>query len=194
MLKNLVKTFLALTAAFLAAKSAQGHHFKGLPHNDYFENYPQVPSLEFLYDDGRWEMFVTIFNFDGIDLDNVQDRDLVRFYVFVYDLKEDRVYKGGADFEFFSDGSPIGGVKGAKTEQENIFVLQQRFKDQSDLALKAYLKDGQGAVHTIELPFQIKKSLWQKARVPILIIIFFFLIGAVKACIRRKEVYEKECH
>jgi len=33
----------------VTAPSTEAHHFKGLPHFNYFENYPQVPQEEYIW-------------------------------------------------------------------------------------------------------------------------------------------------
>ena len=43
--------------------SASAHHFKGLPHYNYFENYPQVPEEEFLGDAGNYEVSLVLYDF-----------------------------------------------------------------------------------------------------------------------------------
>ena len=48
----LLPTFLAI---HLGA-AAQAHHFKGMPHFAYFENYPQAPQDEYLAQAGEYEM------------------------------------------------------------------------------------------------------------------------------------------
>ncbi len=41
-----------LLSIALAPATVSAHHFKGLPHYSYFENYPQIPQDEFV---GHWE-------------------------------------------------------------------------------------------------------------------------------------------
>ena len=46
---------ITLFICCLGLSPAFGHHFKGLPHFSYFENYPQVPQDEFLAQAGNYE-------------------------------------------------------------------------------------------------------------------------------------------
>ena len=53
-----VVLFLVVMAA-----CARAHHFKGLPHYNYFENYPQVPEEEFLGEVGSYEVSLVVYDF-----------------------------------------------------------------------------------------------------------------------------------
>lgn len=178
---------ILFTSLLVSIRIADAHHYKGLPHNDYFENYPQVPTLEFLVENDKWEVFMTIFNFDGLDLENVEDNKVVRFYIFLYDIGEDKVYSKPATFEIHNGDGLVSSKTGVFPEQENIYLIQQKLMDQSDLKLKVFLVDEKGKQDIVEIPFQIKKSFWQKAEVPIYIVLFFLLIAVAKFFINRQE-------
>ncbi len=45
----------------LWAPPLAAHHFKGLPHFNYFENYPQIPQDEFLGQFGDYECSLVIY-------------------------------------------------------------------------------------------------------------------------------------
>lgn len=40
---------LMIFLGLVTAPSTEAHHFKGLPHFNYFENYPQVPQEEYIW-------------------------------------------------------------------------------------------------------------------------------------------------
>src|SRR5690554_5005558 len=156
---------------------AWSHHYKGLPHNDYFENYPQVPSLEFVVENEKWEVFLTVFNFDGLDLENVENNKVVRFYIFLYDVLADKVYGKPATFEIYSGDRLVGRKEGVLPEQENTYLVQEELIEQSDLKLRVLFETASGEIDVVELPFQIKKSMWQNFRIPLFIVLFFVLIA-----------------
>ncbi len=57
----MIRFSVLLAAAWLLAVSAaSAHHFKGLPHYNYFENYPQVPEEEFIGEVGDYEVILTV--------------------------------------------------------------------------------------------------------------------------------------
>lgn len=62
-------------AWLLAAGVAAAHHLKGLPHYNYFENYPQVPEEEFVGEVSDYEVSLVVYDFQGINRDNVDSPD-----------------------------------------------------------------------------------------------------------------------
>ncbi len=56
MTRRTILPLLLATAWFLATGVSTAHHFKGLPHYNYFENYPQVPEEEFIGEVGDYEV------------------------------------------------------------------------------------------------------------------------------------------
>ena len=159
---------------------ACAHHYKGLPHNSYFENYPQVPTLEFLHEDDKWEIFLTVFNFQGINLDNVQNRDMLRLYIFLYDVKNDNVYRETVKMEILSRGRVVYSSDNVKSEEENIYSIHQELKYQDDLELHVYFKAKNNEIDLVKLPFKITKSFFEKYGLGISIFIFFIIVGILK--------------
>ena len=72
---------LLVSVSLLGVGSVAAHHFKGLPHYNYFENYPQVPEEEFLGQAGDYEVSLVVYDFQGIDRENVEDPDNVRLFL-----------------------------------------------------------------------------------------------------------------
>ncbi len=171
----------------LAVPLIQGHHYKGLPHYGYFENYPQVPTLEFLKETPRHEVFVTIYNFQGLNMDKVDAPDDVRFYVFVYDLVTDRIYTGEAQFSIYASGKLIHKTGTIKPEQEAIYVLEDKIEQQNDLKLDLTVLGADGERTTISLPIRITQTLFQKYGVVAVVILFFVAVSSLKTILNRRE-------
>lgn len=175
MLKNL----FYILSFFLFISSANAHHYKGLPHNDYFANYPQVPILEFLHEDDSYEIFLTIYNFQGINLESVEDNKMVRFYIFLYDVMKDTPYEKPTRFEVYSHGELIHTEEELLPEEESIYSIHKELNTQDDLELKVYF-DRDGTIEPVTLPFRITKTFFQKYGILFSIVIFFLCIGIAK--------------
>lgn len=178
-MKNIMRIVI-LTCGLLFPLLSFGHHYKGLPHNDYFENYPQVPTLEFLHEDDKWEIFLTVFNFQGIDLDNVQDNDMVRLYIFLYDVRSDSVYGKPVKMEILSRGNVVYSNDKIMAEEESIYSIHKKLAYQDDLELHVHFVGTDGKVDIVKLPFNITKPFFEKYGLGISIVLFFIFVGILK--------------
>ena len=174
--------FLALIAGiFLTSMpDIEAHHYKGLPHYSYFDNYPQIPYLEFIKMDEQFETFITVYNFQGLNLEQVDSPDDVRLYVYLYDLEKDKVFKGEAAFEIYSHDQLIRKIDFIPPEQENIFVIQGKIKEQDRLSLKIKVKKEDGQLASIEIPFQITETFFEKYGLALGIFAFFVTVALIK--------------
>lgn len=177
----LVPTALCLIIfTIVSTEDAFSHHYKGLPHYGYFDNYPQVPYLEFIKETPDYEVFVTVYNFQGLNLEQVESSDDVRLYLYIYDLAADKIYKNEASFEVFSHGELVYRTGKMVPEQESIFVIQKSIEKQDDLLLRVKLHKENDSPVVIEVPFQITKSFFQKYALYIFIALFFGLVIGLK--------------
>lgn len=172
--------FIFIIAVLLGVVTVEAHHYKGLPHYSYFENYPQVPVLEFINETPEYEIFMTVYNFQGLNLEQVESPDDVRLYIYIFDLKQNKVFKGQARFKILSRGQLVYDTKLIDSEQENIFVIQRKIENQDDLFINVEFKDQSGQTVTLEIPFQITKSFFQKYGVYLLIVLFFIIVSSIK--------------
>ncbi len=180
---KIVLFFFILVFSFVS----KGHHYKGLPHYSYFENYPQVPTMEFVGVHNGYEIFVTVYNFQGLDKAVVEDPNVIRLYSFIYHIETEKIYKGLAKFEIYSDKALRYETKWEGPEQENIFVIQKELIKQDDLKLVSYVKNNEGKVVRIDLPFQITKSFLQKFGIYICIGAFFLIVALIKTLSTKSE-------
>ena len=114
-----------LLLVLLAPTVAHAHHNKGLPHYGYFENYPQVPTEEYVVVQGDWEFGGTVFNFQGLDRRSSDTPNDVKLYLYVYDLAGDGPYSGPAEFEVRLDGERVVGFSRQSPDQESIYVSRE---------------------------------------------------------------------
>jgi polyferredoxin len=135
------------------SSSALAHHNKGMPHYGYFENYPQVPTEEYVTLQKGFEFGGTIFNFQGyerIDSDTPND---VKFFLYVYDLKKDKAYLGPADFQILLDDKVITSFSREKVDEEMIYSTRETLPESGDYVMAVTLKSEKGT--RLELPFSV---------------------------------------
>ncbi|MCP4444964.1 MAG: 4Fe-4S binding protein [Myxococcales bacterium] len=136
-----VIAIVALVASFALPSVAQAHHNKGLPHYGYYENYPQVPTDEYVAIRGKWEIGATFFNFQGLtrrDSDTPKD---VKIYAYLYDLEADYAYMGEADFEIRKDGKVIARFERLQVDSEAVYSSRETFPESGDYQLVAIMGD-----------------------------------------------------
>lgn len=172
--------FIFIIFALFVFSPLRAHHYKGLPHYSYFENYPQVPVLEFINETPEYEIFMTVYNFQGLNLEQVESPDDVRLYIYIFDLKQNKVFKGQARFKILSRGQLVYDTKLIDSEQENIFVIQRKIENQDELLMKVEFKGQNEQIVKLEIPFQITKSFFQKYGIYLLIALFFIVVSSIK--------------
>ncbi|MCO4781544.1 MAG: hypothetical protein KC646_04415 [Candidatus Cloacimonetes bacterium] len=157
------------------------HHFKGLPHYGYFENYPQIPQTEFLGQSGKYEISLVIYDFQGINLEDAQHPEEVRLYSVVYDLKENTVYKGPAKVQILDGGRLLEEKIQPQAEEESIYQINRKLDDLGDYSLRLILQDDNN--YQIDVPFVLEsqKTHWGKwISIALLLLLILTAIGARK--------------
>lgn len=172
---------------FMIIGSAKSHHYKGLPHYNYFDNYPQVPIFEYINETEDYTVFITIYNFQGLSLDMVNSPDDVRFYVYLYNLRTDKSYVGEAQFNLYSHGELIKRFINIKQEEERIFSVKAEVKEQDDLILEAIFTDENGKEIIIPTSIEISNSFFDDYGLYIMIALFFLVVGIIKKVSDKQE-------
>jgi len=135
----------------LSPASVSAHHNKGLPHYGYFENYPQVPTEEYVTIDGRWEMGATLFNFQGLDRRQADTPNDVKIYAYIYDLKSDGNFRGAVDFEIRDGDTVVSRFDRVQVDEEAVYSTRETMPASGDYVLVAHF-DG----HVVRLPFHVE--------------------------------------
>jgi polyferredoxin len=137
-----VVSSLAMLFAVFAAAPADAHHNKGLPHYGYYENYPQVPTEEYIRIQGRYEIGATVFNFQGLERRNAETPNDVKIYLYVYDLEADGNYRGAIDFTIVNeDGEAVSKFTRAGVDEEAIYSTRETLPASGEYKLVAKLRD-----------------------------------------------------
>lgn len=151
---------LLLLMALLPSPSLQAHHFKGLPHYNYFENYPQIPEEEFLGQSGRYEFSLVVYDFQGLDRSKLEAPNTVRLFLVVFNLETSGVYIGPATLDILDGGEVIYSEHQESGELENLYSIHQDLPESGDFSLRVTLH-GRGDL-TCEIPFTLssQKTHW----------------------------------
>ena len=182
---------------WITTTSCFAHHFKGLPHYNYFENYPQVPEEEFLGQTAEYEFSLVVYDFQGINRDNVEDPDKVRLFLLIFSLRNTKVYQGPLTLEILDRGKTVHSERHASADLENIYSLHRNLPDTGRYTLRATLHGEQGI--TCEIPFRLssQKVHWGKwVGLVLLTLVIVAAIGGRKARIAmdRKEAHQRAAH
>lgn len=172
--------YILIFTSLMVILPLQAHHYKGLPHYNYFDNYPQVPILEFIEETETYEAFVTIYNFQGLSLDMVEAPNDVRFYVYLYNIPEGKSHLGSANFDIYSHGKLIHKFVEIIQEEESIYTLRSTIKEQDDLMLKISFTNANGEPIVINMPIEITESFWDKYWLYFAIFCFFGTVVIIK--------------
>jgi ferredoxin-type protein NapH len=111
-------------AVLLLPASAMAHHNKGLPHYGYFENYPQVPTQEFIDEDERWEVGAVLFNFQGLERRTSDTPTDVRIFAYIYDLQENHGYKGPLTLHLHHNDQRIVSFERVAADPEGVYTVR----------------------------------------------------------------------
>jgi ferredoxin-type protein NapH len=144
---------LAALAVLLLPLSASAHHNKGLPHYGYFENYPQVPTDEYVQIDGRWESGATVFNFQGLQRRTSETPNDVRIFAYVYDLQKDEGYEGVMSLTVLHKGEEVDSFARMEPNEEAVYVVRVALPSSGDYDLRFEGED-EGKPWSTTLPFR----------------------------------------
>ena len=186
-MKYKIKILSIALLVLFTSLTVSAHHYKGLPHYNYFDNYPQVPILEFIEEREDYAVFVTIYNFQGLSLDMVEAPNDVRFYIYLYDMKVDGSYVGDAAFNIYSHGKLVKKYINIKQEEERIFSIRTELEQQDDLMLESLITQPNGDIISVKMPIKITESFFDKYALYIGILVFFVIVAVIKKSIGKGE-------
>jgi hypothetical protein len=173
-----------LVLQFFSTFQILGHHFKGLPHYNYFENYPQVPEEEFLGQVGEYELSLVVYDFQGIDRVNVADPDKVRLFLVIFNLRENRVYGGRLHFEILDREAVLFSHRFEKAELENLYSLHRDLPSDGQYSIRVTLEDEDFLVGEIPFYLSSQRTHWgHLIAASLIILVTITAIGA-----RRKRI------
>ena len=189
-LYSILSVLAALVVMQIAAPSSLfAHHFKGLPHYNYFENYPQVPEEEFLGQSAGYEFSLVVYDFQGIKRENLDAPNTVRLFLVIFELLSGKVYTGPVTLEVLDGEVPVYTEYQESGAEENLYSIHEEFPDDGDYALRITLHDENGAQCVIPFTLSSQKkpiALWVTAT--FVLLIFVAAVGARKARVKQDRV------
>jgi hypothetical protein len=165
------------------------HHFKGLPHYNYFENYPQVPEEEFIGEAGDYEVSLVVYDFQGINREEVEDPERVRMFMMIFNLRDNRVYGGPLTIEILDRGKVVHTERQESSELENLYSMHQDLPDTGNYALRMTLHGENNLQCTIPFRLSTQKvnwTWWVAGGLGLLVVIG--AIGARKARVKQDRI------
>ena len=183
----MIRPLLLLIGILLSLQSiAFGHHFKGLPHYNYFENYPQAPEEEFIGQAGDYEVSLVVYDFQGINRDKVETPDNVRLFLVIFNLADNTVYGGPLTLEILDRDKVIFTEQMKKSELENLYSMYRELPDTGKYKLRITLHDEDDLVCTI--PFRLSSQIVHWGRwvaISLAILLVITAIGARRARVKQ---------
>jgi hypothetical protein len=186
---------LAVGFFLLASVVSPAHHFKGLPHYNYFENYPQVPEEEFLGQAGEYELSLVVYDFQGIRREDVRDPDKVRLFLVIFNLLNNKVYHGALTLEILDRGKPIHTQRFNQAEQENLYAMHRELPDTGRYSLRVTLHDEKDLQCVVPFGLSTQKIRWGRwIAGGLTVLIAVAAVGARKARIKqdRQEAHARD--
>jgi hypothetical protein len=180
---------LLLTLVLLLPGIASAHHFKGLPHYNYFENYPQTPEEEFIGEVGDYEVSLVIYDFQGINRDQLDDPDMVRMFLMIFNLRDNGVYGGPLTIEILDRDRVVLSERYESSELENLYSMHNDLPNTGKYSMRLTLhaEDNLQCIIPFQLSSQkINWAWWVVGGFGLLIIIG--AIGARKARVRQDRI------
>lgn len=155
-----MRLLLCFLTLILGVLPLHAHHFKGLPHYNYFENYPQTPEEEFLGQSGNYEFSLVIYDFQGINKEDAETPDNVRLFLVAFDLRSDKLYNGAMTMEVRDGDKVIHREKHDSAELENLYSMHQKLPETGDFSLHLILHDVDDLECTIPFKLSSQKINW----------------------------------
>lgn len=183
-------TVLSAVALFtlVGTSTALAHHNKGLPHYGYYENYPQVPTEEYVIIDGHWEMGATLFNFQGLDRTNADTPNDVKIYLYLYDLAADEGYGGPLDVSIMHDGEVVSTFERLSVDEETIYSTRETMPESGDYELVATVN---GEVVTLPFHVELASDRVSWTVIAIIVVPLVLLFGLALIGRRRRRTKPK---
>lgn len=182
------KYLLLIPLSFLLPMWLFAHHFKGLPHFNYFENYPQIPQDEFLAMNDQYEFSLVIYDFQGITKsDNMQPND-VRLYLAIYNLSENTVYNKSLEIHVLDGDRAIKKVAYEHSEEESVYTLNLVLPETGQYSLQVITMID-NVVTKIPFVLSSQKTSYEIWVASLMLLVLIFVIyGARRARIKQDRI------
>ena len=159
-----LRPLMLISVMLTLSTSLDAHHFKGLPHFSYFENYPQIPVDEYIGQCDSYEFSLVIYDFLGINKQDAEQPDDVRLFLVIFNLLENKTYQGPLTLKVMNGDTEVQSKYFTNSVEESIYTLQRKLSESGDFSLKVILHDSAGDIEG-SIPFllsnqKINWALW----------------------------------
>ncbi len=151
---KVVMAMFIFAVSMLHTGDVFAHHYRGLPHYGYFDNYPQVPTEEYIAGEGRFEINFTLYNFQGMQRVDVTQPDDLQIFLVIFDLKRKTTFGGVATIEIRAENTVVARFE-QPAEQESIYFIHTQAPASDDLVMDVSFVDPEGERIVISSPFQL---------------------------------------
>lgn len=149
---------LQIPAALLSfAVVMNAYHFKGLPHYNYFENYPQTPEEEYHGNAGGFEFSLAVFDLQGINKEMAETPDNVRLFLLAYNSRTTKLHNGPLELSLRSGGKEVRAEKFDSADEENIYSILHELDPSKKHSLHITIPGHEIPV-SCEIPFQLSSQ------------------------------------
>jgi len=151
---------MLLLLLLCAGPTPAPHHFKGLPHFSYFENYPQVPQDEYLGRVGHFDTSLMIYDFQGLQKIDAEQPDDVRMYLVLFDLLKNQTYTGPLALRVMDGDKPVTEKLFKKSEEESLYHMKRKLPLEGDFSLEIQLGGDVGLVDRVPFLLSSQRTAW----------------------------------
>ena len=183
------RTVIGIAFIFIVG-DVMGHHFKGLPHYNYFENYPQIPEEEFIGQAGDYETSLVVYDFQGINRDKVEHPDNVRLFLVIFNLLDNRVYGGPLTLEILDRDEVVHTHRFEAAELENLYGMHKELSPEGKYALRMTLHDENDLQCVI--PFRLSSQIVHWGRWIAGVLVVLLIIAGFGARVARVKEDRRE--
>ena len=155
-------SWIVVIFVLLIPAGVSAHHFKGLPHFNYFQNYPQIPQDEYMWQEGEFEFSLVIYDFQGIQKADAEQPDDARLYLVVWSLRESKIYNGPLSLRILDRGESIHFQEFSTASEENIYALQHTLPKTGRYALEVEPRIQSGPEARIPFKLSSQRVRWGK--------------------------------
>ena len=173
-----------MTILWLVPVTVDAHHFRGLPHYNYYEDYPEVPEDEFLGQVGDYEVSLVVYDFQEIQLNDVDEPGTARMFLVIFNLRSNDIYGGPLTLELLDKGKVIHKERHKASESENLYSMHQRLPEAGKYSLRLTLHSVDDLQCEIPFTLSSQKIHWGKWIAGVL----FVLIAILAVAARRAKI------
>ena len=129
---------------------------------------------------------LVLYDFQGIKREDTQQPDDARFYLIIYNLRQNKAYQGPATLEILNHDAVVYTERFESAQEESIYTLQQKLMPDGKYALRLTLHDASELQGVIPFVLTSQRIHWGKW----MLIALVLLVAVVAIGSRRARVIQ----